>query len=61
MKWIIVIIIGAVVAVWLYRGRRRSGIEDPEMKTYDEKDFYLTSDDNASEDESSPDKTNPRH
>jgi hypothetical protein len=61
MKWIVVIIIGVVVAIWLYKGRRKNGIEDPDVKTYEDKDFYLTSDDNASDDESSPDKRNPRH
>ncbi|WP_417566592.1 hypothetical protein [Marinobacter sp.] len=61
MKWIIITIIGAVVAVWLYKGRRKNSIEDPDVKTYEDKDFYLTSDDNASDDQSSPDKSNPRH
>lgn len=61
MKWIILIIIGAVVGFWLYQGRRKNSIEDPGMKTFEEKDYYLTSDDNASDDESSPDKRNPRH
>lgn len=61
MKWIIVIIIVAIIAFWLYRGRRENSIENPDMKTYEDKDFYLTSDDNASEDESSPDSNNPRH
>ena len=36
-------------------------IEDPDVKTFDEKDYYLTSNDNASDDESSPDQSNPRH
>ena len=61
MKWIVVIIIGAVIAVWLYKGRKKNVIEDPDVKTYEDKDFYLTSDENASEDESSRDNTNPRH
>jgi len=61
MKWLIVIVIGAVVAFWLYQGRRKNTIENPEVKTYEDKDFYLTSDENVSEDESSPDNTNPRH
>ncbi|SDW26974.1 hypothetical protein [Marinobacter mobilis] len=61
MKWIILIIIVAGVAFWLYQGRRKHAIEDPEMKTFDDKDYYLTSDDNVSDDESSPDKNNPRH
>ncbi|MCM0612995.1 hypothetical protein KFJ24_10980 [Marinobacter sediminum] len=61
MKWIILFIIGAVVAFWLYRGSRKNGIEDPEMKTFDEKDYYLTSDDNASDDESTSGDSNPRH
>ncbi|SFM32645.1 hypothetical protein [Marinobacter zhejiangensis] len=61
MKWIIVIVIGAVVAFWLYRGRSRNSIEDPDVKTFEKKDYYLTPDDNESDDESSPDNRNPRH
>lgn len=61
MKWIILIIIGAVVALWLYRGRRKNSIEDPDMKTFEEKDYYLTADDNESDDESSSGTGNPRH
>lgn len=61
MKWIVLIIIIAGVAYWLNKGRRRNNIEDPDVKTFDKKDYYLTPDDNASEDESSPDKNNPRH
>ena len=41
MKWIVVIIIGAIVAFWLYQGRRKNALEDPEVKTYEDKDFYL--------------------
>lgn len=51
MKWIVLIVIGAVVAVWLYRGRRRNGIEDPEVKRFEEKDYYLSPDETASDDE----------
>ena len=54
-------VIVAIIAVWLYRGKRKSYIEDPDVKTFDEKDYYLTSNDNASDDESSPDQSNPRH
>ncbi|SFM96076.1 hypothetical protein [Marinobacter pelagius] len=61
MKWIVLIIIGAVVAFWLYRGRRKNSIEDPEVKTFEEKDYYLTSDENSSDKESYSDKSNPRH
>ncbi|MFO7528974.1 MAG: hypothetical protein R6W86_09255 [Marinobacter sp.] len=61
MKWIVLIIIGAIVAFWLYRGRRKNNIEDPEVKTFEEKDYYLTSDENASDEESYSDKNNPRH
>ncbi|PHQ27129.1 hypothetical protein CLH62_06005 [Marinobacter guineae] len=61
MKWIILAIIIAIVAFWLYQGRRKNNIEDPEVKTFEEKDYYLTSNDNASDDQSSPDKSNPRH
>lgn len=61
MKWVIVIIIGAAVAFWLYQGRRKNNIENPDVKTFEEKDYYLTSDDNASDDGSSSDKSNPRH
>ncbi|MGF2733743.1 hypothetical protein [Marinobacter sp. DUT-1] len=61
MKWIVLIIIVAIVAFWLYRGRRKNSIEDPEMKTFEDKDYYLTSDENASDKESYSDKNNPRH
>ena len=61
MKWIILIIIGAVVAFWLFRGRRSNSIEDPEVKTFEEKDYYLTSNDNSSDDKSSSGDSHPRH
>ncbi|SHK28693.1 hypothetical protein SAMN05216369_1359 [Marinobacter antarcticus] len=61
MKWIILIIIAAVVAFWLYRGRRSNTIEDPDMKTFEEKDYYLTSNDNSSDDDPSSGDNNPRH
>ncbi|MBL1272152.1 MAG: hypothetical protein COB25_006860 [Oceanospirillales bacterium] len=65
MKWIVVIIIGAALAFWLYQGRRRNNIEDPDMKTFEKKDYYLTPDDNASDDHSPGEDTsgdnNPRH
>lgn len=59
MKWIIVIIIGAIVAFWLFRGSRSKGIENPEVKTFEEKDYYLTSDDNSSDDKPSSGGSNP--
>ncbi|WP_018405198.1 hypothetical protein [Marinobacter gelidimuriae] len=61
MKWIILIIIGAVVAFWLFRGRGSNSIEDPEVKIFEEKDYYLTSDDSKSDNKSSSDDNNPRH
>ncbi len=61
MKWIVLVIIIAIVAIWLFRGKRKNDIEEPDVKIFDEKDYYLTSNDNASDDESSPDKNNPRH
>ncbi|MCG7198774.1 hypothetical protein MD273_03440 [Marinobacter pelagius] len=61
MKWIVVIVIGAVVAFWLYQGRRKNNIEDPDVKTFEEKDYYLTSDKNESDDPSASGKSNPRH
>lgn len=61
MKWIILIIVVAVVAFWLYRGRTRNNIEDPDVKTFEKKDYYLTPDDNSSDDESSSGNSNPRH
>ncbi|MTI99699.1 MAG: hypothetical protein FH752_13860 [Marinobacter adhaerens] len=61
MKWIVLAVIVAIIVVWLYRGKRKNYIEDPDVKTFDEKDYYLTSNDNASDDESSPDQSNPRH
>ncbi|WP_328186050.1 hypothetical protein [Marinobacter sp. OP 3.4] len=61
MKWLIVLIIIAGVAYWLYRGQRRNRIEDPDVVTIEKKDYYLTPDDNASEEAPTPDKDNPRH
>lgn len=61
MKWILVIVVGAVVAFWLYKGRSKNALEDPEVKTYEDKDFYLTSDDNKSDQGSSEENSNPRH
>ncbi|MCL1478926.1 hypothetical protein MIH18_03685 [Marinobacter sp. M3C] len=61
MKWIILIIIGAVVAFWLFRGRGSNRIEDPEVKIFEEKDYYLTSDDNSSDEKPSSGDSNPRH
>ena len=61
MKWIIVIIIGAVVAYWLFRGSRSNNIENPEMKTFEEKEYYLSTDDRSSDDKSSSGDSNPRH
>ncbi|WP_372966489.1 hypothetical protein [Marinobacter sp.] len=61
MKWLVLAIIVAIVAIWLYRGKRKNYTAEPEVKTFDEKDFYLTSNDNTSDNESSPDKNNPRH
>ncbi|WP_165495781.1 hypothetical protein [Marinobacter halodurans] len=42
MKWIVVLVVVAVVAVWLYRGRRKNDIEDPEAKRFEEHDYYLS-------------------
>ncbi|MGO1461784.1 MAG: hypothetical protein ACTHYN_05935 [Marinobacter sp.] len=53
MKWIIIIVVVAIFAFWLYRGRRKNRVEDPEVKTIEKKDYYLTPDDNSS-DESLP-------
>jgi hypothetical protein len=61
MKWVILIIIGAVVAFWLFRGRGSNSIEDPEVKIFEGKDYYLTSDDNSSDEKSSSGDSNPRH
>ncbi|MDV2081138.1 hypothetical protein [Marinobacter xestospongiae] len=61
MKWIVLAVVVAVVAYWLSQGRRRNSIEDPDVKTVEEKDFYLTSDDNASDNESASGNRNPRH
>ncbi|GAA3580238.1 MULTISPECIES: hypothetical protein [Marinobacter] len=61
MKWIVLAIVIAVVAYWLSQGRRRNSIEDPDVKTVEEKDFYLTSDDNASDNEPTSGNRNPRH
>ncbi|WP_166253461.1 DUF2304 domain-containing protein [Marinobacter salicampi] len=56
MKWIILIIIGAAVVYWLYRGRRKNRIEHPEVKTVEKKDYYV-----KPYDSSSPDDDGPRH
>ncbi|MBU2874326.1 hypothetical protein [Marinobacter salexigens] len=56
MKWIVLVIVGAVVAYWLYQGRRKNNIEDPDMKTFEEKDYYLKKDDDSSSND-----RNPRH
>ncbi len=61
MKWIILIVVVAVVAFWLYQGRRKNRIEDPDVVTVEKKDYYLTPDKNASDEASAPDKDNPRH
>lgn len=61
MKWIIVIIIVAGVAFWLSRGRRKNSIENPEVKTVEKKDYYLTPDDNKSDQNPTSDDGNPRH
>lgn len=61
MKWIIVLIVVAAVAYWLYRGPRQRRIEDPDVATIEKKDYYLTPDDNASKEAPAPDKDNPRH
>jgi hypothetical protein len=61
MKWVILIIIGAVVAFWLFRGRGSNSIEDPEVKIFEGKDYYLTSDDTSSDDKPSSGDSNPRH
>lgn len=61
MKWIIMLIVVAAVAYWLYRGPRQRRIEDPDVATIEKKDYYLTPDDNASKEASAPDKDNPRH
>lgn len=44
MKWIVVLVVVAVVAVWLYRGRRKNDIEDPEAKPFEESEYYLSPD-----------------
>ncbi|MDO6442827.1 hypothetical protein [Marinobacter sp. 2_MG-2023] len=65
MKWIILIIIGAALAFWLYQGRRKNNVEDPDMKTFEEKDYYLRPGDDSSgerlSDDNSSDDKNPRH
>ena len=61
MKWIILIIVIVAVAFWLYKGRRNNRVEDPDVVTIEKKDYYLTPDDNVSDQASAPDKDNPRH
>ncbi|MAL96976.1 hypothetical protein [Hydrocarboniclastica marina] len=47
MKWLILIVIVVVVAVWLARGRKQNAVEDPNMKTVEKQDFYVNPDDKA--------------
>ncbi|MBZ2168770.1 hypothetical protein [Marinobacter sp. F4216] len=61
MKWIILIIIIVALAYWLNRGRLKNNVEDPELKTFEKKNYYLTPDDNSSDDDSSSGNSNPRH
>ncbi|WP_111497232.1 MULTISPECIES: hypothetical protein [Marinobacter] len=56
MKWLIVLIVAVVIGVWLYRGRRRNAVEDPEVKRVEEQDYYLTPDENLSENRSEEDR-----
>ena len=61
MKWIVLIIIGAAVAFWFYRGGSKHSIENPDVKVVEKKDYYLAPDDTSSDDESSSGDNNPRH
>jgi len=61
MKWIVLVVIVAAVAYWLYQGRRKNSIEDPDVKTIEEKDYYLTPNDNSTDDKASSGSSNPRH
>jgi uncharacterized protein YxeA len=45
MKWIILIIIGILVAVWLARGRLRKPASDPEARAVEKHDFYVNPND----------------
>ena len=61
MKWIVLVIVVAIVAFWLYRGQRGNRPEDPDVKTIEKKEYYLTPDTNKSDDAEAPEKDNPRH
>ncbi|WP_168203100.1 hypothetical protein [Marinobacter fonticola] len=46
MKWIVLLIIVAVVGFWLYRGRQKNALENPEMKAIDKRDYYVAPEEN---------------
>lgn len=59
MKWLVLIVIVVVVAVWLARGRKRNAVEDPQMKTVEKQDFYVNPDDKAVRDARNGDDRKP--
>lgn len=46
MKWIVLLIIVAAVAFWLYRGRQVNARENPETKTIEKQDYYVAPEEN---------------
>ncbi|MEQ5837192.1 hypothetical protein [Marinobacter sp. NFXS9] len=51
MKWIIVVVVAIVVGVWLYRGRRKNDVENPEAKPFEESEYYLSPDEEKESDD----------
>ncbi len=42
MKWIILIIVVVAFGFWLSRGRQKNAPSDPDAKTVEQKDYYLS-------------------
>lgn len=56
MKWIIIAIVVVVVGIWLARGRRKNPVENPEMKTVEKQDYYISPEDEAEQHKSASDR-----
>lgn len=54
MKWIVLIVIVVILAVWLSRGRAIKRVADPEMKTVEKKNFYVQPTDEEPRDDNKP-------
>lgn len=42
MKWIILVIVVVVVGIWLSRGRKKNDPSDPDAKSVEQKDYYIS-------------------